>query len=105
MASRYPVSKLARAVGIISIVVAVLAVGVPLMVATALYRGVSVDVLTTPVVGLVGTAIALIGLIIAIMGAIIGRTAQSATVIIGGMLNVGVLLGFVLAVFVPMLLG
>ncbi|WP_309734977.1 hypothetical protein [Microbacterium sp. SORGH_AS_0428] len=105
MASRYPVSKLARAFGIIAIVDALIAVAVPLGIAFAMYRGLTSEVLSTPLIGLVGAAIALIGLILCVLGAIAGRGQQSATVIIGALMNAGVLLGLLLAVFLPMLTG
>ncbi len=103
MASRYPVSPVARAFGIIAIVVAVIAVAVPLGVAFAMFRAIAVSALNTPIIGAVSAAVALIGLIIAVFGAIAGRGAHSATVVIGALMNAGVVVAVALTVFLPLL--
>lgn len=101
MAEKRPVSTASRVFGILAIVIAMIAVAVPFVAALAEYRGVSTQALTSLGAGMFATAIALLGLIACVVGMIAGRGAQSATVIIGAFLNVGVLLGLVLAVFLP----
>jgi hypothetical protein len=96
---------LARAFGITGIIVALLAVALPIAVAYAMFSGVTVSALSTPAVGLVGSAVALIGVIICVFGAIVGKGAQSAAVIFGALMNTGVLVGFGLAVFLPLLIA